>query len=45
MDKLEIEKQNNIKNNNYEENKNEAVLENQSRKIEYINIYWDEWNM
>ncbi len=45
MDKLEIEQLNNVKKNNYEETKNDTVLENPSRRIEYINIYWDEWNM
>lgn len=45
MDNLEIEKVNKIQNNNQEENNNDTMLENQSRKIEYINIYWDEWNM
>ncbi|HHW37525.1 MAG TPA: hypothetical protein GXX18_09855 [Bacillales bacterium] len=45
MDKHESEKRINVINNSREESKNDTVPENQSRKIEYINIYWDEWNM
>ncbi len=45
MDKYESEKLIHVVNNNHEETKNETVLESPLRKIEYINIYWDEWNM
>ncbi|MEC1639852.1 hypothetical protein P9E76_19780 [Schinkia azotoformans] len=45
MDKHDSEKLGNVINNSCEEIKNDTVLENQTRRIEYINIYWDEWNM
>lgn len=45
MDKYESEKLTNEVNNNHEETKNETMIESPLRKFEYINIYWDEWNM